>query len=248
MKHNKDIYKNSVVLYMRYSSDNQNDNSIAYQKQTLYTYCTRKGYKVVEEYIDEAKSATTDNRPNFKKLIQDAQNNPKWSKVIVYDLSRYSRNMNDSVNYKTILENLGINLISATQDFGPGAEGALLENILFSLNDYSSKNNAKHTFDGIAVKARLGMHCGGVPPLGYDIDSNRRLTINEEVDCMAKAELKVYKLRGVLCVVKHLLQGFFHCSWSAIENIAAIIIVDISVTSVIHIENCKVFLDESKNH
>ena len=88
-----------VVLYMRYSSDNQNENSIAYQRGNMYAYCADKNYDIVEEYVDEAFSATTDRRPAFQKMMHDAEHHPTWTKVLVYDMSRFARNNSDAVKY-----------------------------------------------------------------------------------------------------------------------------------------------------
>jgi site-specific DNA recombinase len=83
------------------------------------------------------------------------------------------------------LEDAGITLVSITQNFGNDNEGFLLKGITNLLNEYYSKNNAKHTHEGMKVKAKAGLHVGGIPPLGYDVGEDRKLIINEdEAECV----------------------------------------------------------------
>ena len=56
-----------AVAYPRYSSDNQREESITAQMRAIEEYCARKGYVLVDTYPDEARSATTDNKPSFRK-------------------------------------------------------------------------------------------------------------------------------------------------------------------------------------
>ena len=168
------------VAYMRYSSDNQTENSIAYQRRAICTYCAANKIQLVGEYVDEAYSATNDKRPAFREMIDDAVNNPEWRMVLVYDMSRFARNNSDAVKYSNKLRDADIELVSITQTFGNSNEGFLLEGITNLINDYYSRNNAKHTHAGMMIKAQQGKHCGGTPPLGYDVDGDDNLVINEE--------------------------------------------------------------------
>lgn len=65
---------NKVALYARFSSDNQRTESIDAQIRAMQGYCNQHNYVIVETYIDEAKSATTDRRPSFQKMIADSKN------------------------------------------------------------------------------------------------------------------------------------------------------------------------------
>ena len=171
-------YKAYVVAYMRYSSKNQDEESIKYQRAAIMTYANHKGYYITCEYIDEAKTGRTDRREGFQEMIADAHNSPSWSKILVYDMSRFSRNSIDSSTYTADLEDMGIEIISVTQEFDDSNEGFLLRGIVNLLNEYYSRNLAKHTHAGQKLKAKEGKHCGGKPPLGYDVVKDK-LVINE---------------------------------------------------------------------
>lgn len=182
------------VAYMRYSSDNQTENSIAYQRRAICTYCAANKIQLVGEYVDEAYSATNDKRPVFREMIDDAVNNPEWRMVLVYDMSRFARNNSDAVKYSNRLRDADIELVSITQTFGNSNEGFLLEGITNLINDYYSRNNAKHTHAGMMVKAQQGKHYGGTPPLGYDVDSEGNLTVNESEAEIVRLIFDMYEL------------------------------------------------------
>lgn len=168
-----------VVAYMRYSSNNQNYNSIEYQKEHILAYCFKHNLQLIDSYIDEGYSGTNDNRPDFQKLMAEVQTHPKWKKVLIYDFSRFARNKTDASRYTDLLSDNDISLISVTQEFGNSPEGELLVGLMHLINEFYSKNNAKHTHAGMKAKAEQGKHCGGKPPLGYDLDENNFLIINE---------------------------------------------------------------------
>lgn len=64
----------NVVIYARYSSDKQTEQSIEGQLRYCYQYAEQHDYRVVGEYIDRAISGTSDRRPQFQQMISDAKN------------------------------------------------------------------------------------------------------------------------------------------------------------------------------
>jgi site-specific DNA recombinase len=74
--------------YARYSSDNQGEESIDAQLRAIREYCQKNDIQLVKTYIDEARSATTDDRPSFLQMIQDSSMG-LFSSVIVHKLDRF---------------------------------------------------------------------------------------------------------------------------------------------------------------
>ena len=62
----------TAVIYARYSSDNQREESIEWQIRECTAYAEKKGITVIKHYIDRAFSAKTDNRPEFQQMIKDS--------------------------------------------------------------------------------------------------------------------------------------------------------------------------------
>lgn len=169
-----------AAAYMRFSSDNQTENSIAYQRNAILAYAIPKGIEIVEEYIDEAYSGTTDQRPDFQRLLNDADDKPEWSMVLIYDRSRFARNHKEAAMNEDRLEDAGIRLVSVTQEFKDDPEGNLMKGIFDLFNEYYSRVNAKHTHAGMMAKARQGKHCGGIAPLGYRVNDQGELEVDPE--------------------------------------------------------------------
>ena len=183
--------KIAVASYTRFSSEGQNETSIEYQDKGIQQYCDSMGYEIVKKYSDKAFSATNDRRPDFQKMIADADTSPEWEKLIIYDFSRFSRNTSDAFKYRDYLLDKNIKIICSTMPFeDTSPETILMEGIMFVFNDYFSRKLANVTRDGLEVKARKGGHCGGRPPLGYDVQGDK-LVINE-----AEAEIvrKIFEM------------------------------------------------------
>ena len=83
------------VIYARYSSDNQREESIEGQLRECKDYAERNGITILGTYIDRALSAKTDNRPEFQKMIKDSAKG-LFDVVLVWKLDRFARNRYDS--------------------------------------------------------------------------------------------------------------------------------------------------------
>ena len=90
----------NAVIYARYSSDNQREESIEGQLRECTAFAEKSGFTVLQHYIDRAYSAKTDNRPEFQRMIKDS-NKKLFDVIIVWKLDRFSRNRYDSARYKT---------------------------------------------------------------------------------------------------------------------------------------------------
>ena len=63
----------NAVIYDRFSSHSQREQSIEGQLKTCYKFVADNGYTVIGEYIDRAQSGTNDNRAEFQRMIADRQ-------------------------------------------------------------------------------------------------------------------------------------------------------------------------------
>lgn len=178
--------------YVRYSTINQKDISVEYQQQVIEDYCTRNKLILHNIYVDRAQSGTTDNRPGFQEMIADARTNPVWKKVIVYDYSRFSRDVEDAVHYTDLLYAYGIRLISVTEPCGDTPEDKLAIHIKHAINQYYADHCAEITFQGLRTVAQKTKHCGGTPPLGFDLDAEDLLVINPEEAALVKKIFDMY--------------------------------------------------------
>ena len=118
-----------AVIYARYSSDNQREESIEGQLRECMEFAERTGVTVIESYIDRALSAKTDNRPAFQRMIKDSYKHC-FDMIIVWKLDRFARNRYDSAHYKSLLKKNGVKVVSAKETIAEGSEGILLESVL----------------------------------------------------------------------------------------------------------------------
>ena len=85
----------NIVIYARYSSHSQTEQSIEGQLQTCYEYARNNGYIVIGEYIDRAQSGTSDSRMEFLRMFSVSDKHT-FEGVLVYQLDRFARNRYDS--------------------------------------------------------------------------------------------------------------------------------------------------------
>ncbi len=168
---------NNAVIYTRYSSHSQQEQSIEGQLRDCYAYAEREGFTVVAEYCDRAISGKTDDRPDFQRMINDASKR-QFQYVIVWKLDRFARNRYDSATYKHKLKKYGVKVVSATEHISDDPEGVILEGLLESMAEYYSANLSKHVKRGQRESVLKGQHIGGTPPFGFKIE-NKRLVAHE---------------------------------------------------------------------
>ena len=166
------------VIYARYSSDRQNEQSIAGQVDVCKKWADNNDIKIINVYHDEAITGKTDKRPAFQKMIRDAKSG-KFEYVIVYKVDRFSRNRYDSAIYKAKLKQSGVKLLSAMENIADGPEGIILESVLEGMAEYYSANLAQNVSRGMRQRAEQGKFLGSVVPLGYDIDADKNFVIND---------------------------------------------------------------------
>ena len=167
-----------VAQYARFSSENQRSESIDAQIRAMNQFCKQNHWQVVSTYTDEARSATTDNRPQFQQMIADSGKG-LFDIVLVHKLDRFSRDRYDSAIYKKKLKKNHVKLCSVLERMDDSPESIMMEAVLEGMSEYYSKNLAREVMKGMNETALQCKHTGGCPPLGYDLDENRQLVINE---------------------------------------------------------------------
>jgi len=170
----------NIVIYARFSSHAQNEQSIEGQLKTCYEYSERNGYKVIGEYIDRAISGTVaENRPEFMRMITDSAKR-QFQAVLVYQLDRFARNRYDSATFKAKLKKNNVKVLSARENISDDASGILMESVLEGMAEYYSAELAQKVTRGLKINAEKCLSNGGGRFLGYNVDKDRRFVINDE--------------------------------------------------------------------
>ena len=169
----------NAVIYARFSSHAQNEQSIEGQLKECYAFAERSGLRIVHEYIDRALSGTTDKRPEFLQMIEDSKRKG-FQYVLVYQLDRFARNRYDSATYKAKLKKNGVRVLSAKENITDDASGILIEGVLESMAEYYSAELSQKIKRGIAISASKCKFFGGSVPLGYKVSEDKSFIVNED--------------------------------------------------------------------
>ena len=180
-----------AIIYARYSSERQTEQSIEGQLRVCQEFAEREGITITGEYIDRAISGTTDHRPQFQRMMADC---PRLDieYVIVYKLDRFARNRYDSAIYKAKLKQNGIRLLSAMEKITDSPEGIIMEGLLEAMNEYYSAELSQKIKRGMRENVIKGKTTGGNIALGYRIGADKRFEIVEEQAVIVRKIFQMY--------------------------------------------------------
>jgi DNA invertase Pin-like site-specific DNA recombinase len=156
----------------------QTEQSIEGQIKVCTEFSEKNGYTIIGRYIDRAISGTTDNRPEFLRMIEDSHKR-QFDGVLVYQLDRFARNRYDSAIYKAKLKKNGVRVFSAKENITDDASGILVEGLLESMAEYYSAELSQKIRRGLDLNAQKLLATGGNVALGYIVDENRQFVIDE---------------------------------------------------------------------
>lgn len=167
-----------AVIYARYSSAKQNEQSIEGQLEACLKYAKENDFFVVKQYIDRKQSGRTDKRFEFQKMITDAYSK-NFDFIIVYQYDRFSRNRRHSINYKYELSKLGINIISITEPMMNSPEKIFLEGFLENIAEYYVLDLSRKVKRGMAETLKKRNSMGGTQILGYAV-KDKKIVLDPE--------------------------------------------------------------------
>ena len=149
-------YLRSGVIYARYSSHNQKEESIEQQVEECMAFAALNHIKIIQVYSDKALSGKTDKRPQFQKMMRDAEKR-QFAVVIAYKSNRIARNMLQALNYEDRLSKYGIETLYAKEEFGNTAAGRFALRNMMNVNQFYSENMAEDVMRGMMDNAKKCM-------------------------------------------------------------------------------------------
>jgi DNA invertase Pin-like site-specific DNA recombinase len=168
----------TAVIYARYSSERQTEQSIEGQLRVCNEYAKRNDMLVVDTYIDRAMTGTNDNRKDFQKMLRESAKR-KWEVVLVYKLDRFSRNKYEMAMHKKQLRDYGVKLVSAMENIPDTPEGIILESLLEGMAEYYSAELSQKVRRGLNESRQKGNFTGGYLIYGYKV-VNKKVVIDED--------------------------------------------------------------------
>lgn len=183
------------AAYIRVSDERQDEYSPDSQLKKIREYAAKEGYQIPDEYVyydDGISGRSTRGRDEFKRMVKEAVSKEHpFDKLYVWKLSRFSRSMEDSIIYKSMLERQGVQVVSISEPISNDIYGKLLERVLEWDAQFYSERLSEEVKRGIAEKIARGEPIVP-PPFGYIMKDGKYYP--DEESGAANAVREMFKL------------------------------------------------------
>ena len=180
-----------AVIYARYSSHNQGEQSIEGQVAEAQKYAAAKGYTIVREYIDRAKTGRTDNREAFQQMLKDTAKK-QFNVIILWKVDRFGRNREEIALNKMKCRKNGVRVEYIAETIPDSPEGVILESVLEGLAEYYSLQLSQNVKRGFSKSASKCQVIGGTRPLGYKTGPDKKYVIDEKTAPTVRLIFRLY--------------------------------------------------------
>ena len=171
----------TAVIYARYSSDKQTEQSIEGQLHVCNDYAKQNDITIVDTYIDRAMTGKNDNRAAFQKMLKDSSHK-KWDLVLIYKIDRFGRNKYEIAVNKHTLRNNGVKIVSVMENIPDTPEGIILESLLEGMAEYYSAELSQKVKRGMKETRLKGNFTGGQLVYGYKVIDHKVVVNDEEAE------------------------------------------------------------------
>lgn len=186
-----DSVAKNAVAYARYSSHNQGEQSIEGQLAQARSYAAARGYTIIHEYVDRAKSGRTDNRDQFQQMLRDTAKK-QFSVIILWKVDRFGRNREEIAVNKMKCRKNGVRVEYVAETIPDTPEGVILESVLEGFAEYYSLQLSQNIRRGLAESAAKCQVTGGNRPLGYKTGPDKKFIIDEQTAPTVKLIYTLY--------------------------------------------------------
>ena len=192
-----------AVVYARFSSSKQQETSIEGQLAAARKYAADKGYTVIREYCDRAKTGTNDNREAFQKMLHDCAKK-QFSVIIVWKVDRFGRNREEITFNKYRAKKHGVRVEYVAENISDGPEGVILESVLEGMAEYFSIQLSQNVQRGLLEAAKKHHVPGGgaisygyraAPDKTYEIEPKEAPIVKEIFDMYANGKTEFEIIR-----------------------------------------------------
>ena len=193
-----------AVVYARFSSHNQTEQSIEGQLAAAQTYAAAKGYMIIHEYIDRAMTGRNDNRDEFQQMLSDCAKK-QFQIIIVWKVDRFGRNREEITFNKYRAKKHGVRVEYVAENLPDSPEGVILESVLEGMAEYYSLQLSQNVKRGLRESAKKGKVFGGKVPLGYTISKDKTYQLDPKTAPTVKMIFDLY-VSGKTCaeIARHL--------------------------------------------
>lgn len=181
----------NAVVYARYSSHKQGEQSIEGQLASAYKYAEEHGYTIIHEYIDRAQTGRNDDREQFQQMLKDTAKH-QFEAIIIWKIDRFGRNREEIAFNKYRCKKNGVKVLYTAESIPDTPEGIILEAVLEGMAEYYSVQLATNVKRGMDNAARKGQSVGGTLPLGYRTGPDKHLEPDPKTAPLVKRIFEMY--------------------------------------------------------
>lgn len=186
------VIMENAVIYARYSSHNQTEQSIEGQIAQGEAYAKSKGYRIIHVYADRAKTGTNDNRDEFQKMLRDSSKRA-FQVIIVWKVDRFGRNREEITFNKHKVKKHGVRVEYVAENITDGPEGVILESVLEGMAEYYSLQLSQNVKRGMLESAKkhkvINPH---TIALGYKVGDSGEYVIDEMTAPLVEKIFELY--------------------------------------------------------
>ena len=184
--------KEMAVVYARFSSARQHETSIEGQLSAARRYAELKGYTIIHEYCDRAKTGTNDNREEFQRMLSDCAKK-QFSVIITWKVDRFGRNREEITINKYRAKKHGVRVEYVAENIVEGPEGVILESILEGMAEYYSLQLSQNVKRGMMEAAKKHhVTSGAAVPYGYRVSADKTHEIDPDKAPIVKKIFELY--------------------------------------------------------
>ena len=181
----------NAVIYARYSSHKQGEQSIEGQLTAAKAFAEARGYKVIHEYIDRAMTGRNDNRDEFQQMLSDCAKK-QFTVIIVWKVDRFGRNREEITFNKYRCKKHGVRVEYVAENMGDGPESVILESVLEGMAEYYSLQLSQNIRRGNRENAKKCKFTGGRVPLGYKLDKDHSFVVDPDGAALVRRIYAMY--------------------------------------------------------
>lgn len=205
-----------AYAYYRYSSHNQDGgNSINAQRNAVREFAKANNIRIVEEYMDKAKTGTNTNRDGYQKMLSDLEKNKNIKCILVHVLDRMHRNTREQLNLIYELKGKGVR-IQTTNGINTMDEECMSKILDEACQaEKYSRRLSKETRKGLKVNAEKMIHNGGLAPYGFKLGADKHIQIDES---KAPAVRKIFEMYAAGISYKQIIKWLDDNGYKTVNN------------------------------
>lgn len=180
-----------AVIYARYSSHGQREQSIDGQLSAAYAYAAARGYTVIHEYVDRAQTGRNDDREEFQAMLSDCAKK-SFQVIIVWKVDRFGRNREEITFNKYRAKKHGVRVEYVAENLPDSPEAVILESVLEGMAEYYSLQLSQNIRRGYRENAKKCKYAGGLIPMGYKLDDEKYFVIDPDTAPVVREIFSMY--------------------------------------------------------